>query len=114
LLGNEAGELVGIITRGDVVKAFEWSRDESVTVLDAGKSEVIVAYPDETLYDAIAKLLRHNIGRLPVVEREAPKRVVGYLGRASILSARERFHREEDLRQSGAAFRTAARTSQNS
>ncbi|MGH8163611.1 MAG: chloride channel protein, partial [Rhodanobacteraceae bacterium] len=73
LLGNEAGELVGIITRGDVVRAFEHSRDETVTVLEAGESELVVTYPDETLYDAIAKLLRNDIGRLPVVDRAAPK-----------------------------------------
>ncbi|MGH8102411.1 MAG: chloride channel protein, partial [Chthoniobacterales bacterium] len=87
LLGNENGELVGIITRGDVVRAFERSRDLSVTVLDAGSSNLIVAYGDETLHDAMARMLRHNIGRLPVVERTNAKRVIGYLGRASILGA---------------------------
>jgi CBS domain-containing protein len=88
LLGNENGELVGIITRGDVVRAFERSRDLSVTVLDAGSSNLIVTYGDETLHDAMARMLRHNIGRLPVVERTNAKRVIGYLGRASILGAR--------------------------
>ncbi|HMJ06262.1 MAG TPA: CBS domain-containing protein, partial [Chthoniobacterales bacterium] len=104
-LANDSGELAGIITRGDVVRAFESSRDETVTVVDAGQTELVVAYPDETLYDAIAKLLRNNIGRLPVVERAAPKIAVGYLGRAAILSARQRYHREEDVRESGAAIR---------
>jgi len=90
LLGNEAGELVGIITRGDVVRAFDRSRDETLTVLEAGQSELVVTYADETLHDAIGKLLRHNIGRLPVVDRASPKKVVGYLGRAGILAARQR------------------------
>ena len=101
LLGNENGELVGIITRGDVVRAFERSRDLSVTVLDAGSSKLIVAYGDETLHDAMARMLRHNIGRLPVVDRTNAKRVIGYLGRASILGARERYHREEEERERG-------------
>jgi len=101
LLGNENGELVGIITRGDVVRAFERSRDLSVTVLDAGSSKLIVAYGDETLHDAMARMLRHNIGRLPVVDRTNAKRVIGYLGRASILGARERYHREEEQRERG-------------
>ena len=109
LLVNDNGELAGIITRGDVVRAFEHSRDETVTVVDAGQTELVVAYPDETLYDAIAKLLRNNIGRLPVVERAAPKIAVGYLGRAAILSARQRYHREEDVRESGAAIRRETR-----
>jgi len=109
LLGNEAGELVGIITRGDVVRAFERSRDETLTVLEAGQTNLVVTHPEETLYDAIAKLLRHNIGRLPVVERSAPKKVVGYLGRAGILAARQRYHHEEDVRERGANLRNAGR-----
>ena len=101
LLGNEGGELLGIITRGDVVRAFERSRDASVTVLDVGSTNLIVAYEDETLHDAIARMLRHDVGRLPVVDRGNEKRVVGYLGRASILAARERYHRDEQLRERG-------------
>jgi CBS domain-containing protein len=92
---------VGIITRGDVVRAFDRSRDSKTTVLDVGSSNLIVAYEDETLHDAIARMLRHDIGRLPVVERSNAKKVIGYLGRASILSARERYHREEELRERG-------------
>ncbi len=109
LLGNETGELVGIITRGDVVRAFERSRDDTLTVLEAGQTDLVVAYPDETLYDVIAKLLRNDIGRLPVVDRADPRKVVGYLGRAGILHARQRYHREEDVRESGATIRSAAR-----
>jgi CBS domain-containing protein len=64
-----------------------------------------VTYPEETLHDAIAKLLRHNIGRLPVVQHSEPSKAVGYLGRAGILAARERYHTEEDIRQRGAEIR---------
>jgi CBS domain-containing protein len=92
---------VGIITRGDVVRAFERSGDPSVTVLDVGSTNLIVAYEDETLHDAIARMLRHDVGRLPVVDRANEKRVVGYLGRASIMAARERYHRDEQLRERG-------------
>lgn len=101
LLGDEKGDLLGIITRGDVVRAFDRSRDEKLTVLAAGSQNLRVAYPDETLHDAVARMLRHDIGRFPVVERANEKKVVGYLGRASILAARERYHREEDVRARG-------------
>lgn len=114
LLGNEVGELVGIITRGDVVRAFERSRDHTLTVMEAGQTELVVTYPDETLYDAIAKLLRNNIGRMPVVDRAAPKRVIGYLGRAGILAARQRHHREEDVRERGVTIRNAAQQARKS
>ncbi len=101
LLGDEHGDLAGIITRGDVVRCFERSRDETLTVGEAGSTELIVAYPDETLHDAMAKMLKHDIGRLPVVERTNNKKAVGYLGRASIMGARARYHREEEFRSRG-------------
>jgi CIC family chloride channel protein len=101
LLGDEHGNLTGIITRGDVVRSFERSRDHTLTVGEAGSTNLIVAYPDETLHDAMAKMLRHDIGRMPVVERTNEKKAVGYLGRASLLAARQRYHTEEELRSRG-------------
>lgn len=101
LLADENGDLAGIITRGDVVRAFDRSHDESLTVLDAGSAILRVAYPDETLHDVVARMLRHDIGRLPVVDRANEKKVIGYLGRSGILAARERYHREEELRARG-------------
>jgi hypothetical protein len=46
-------------------------------------------------------MLERDVGRLPVVERKNPGCVVGYLGRAAILSARMKFHEEENIRQRG-------------
>jgi CIC family chloride channel protein len=46
-------------------------------------------------------MFQQNVGRLPVVERNNPTRIVGYLGRSSILSARMRLHEEEHVRQRG-------------
>ena len=76
----------------------------------AGSTDLVVTYPEETLHDAIAKLLRHDIGRLPVVEQSEPTTVVGYLGRAGILAARERYHQEEDIRQRGTSIRRTGQT----
>jgi hypothetical protein len=46
-------------------------------------------------------MLNRNVGRLPVVERKKQTKIVGYLGRASILSARMKIHEEENIRQKG-------------
>jgi CIC family chloride channel protein len=46
-------------------------------------------------------MLRHDVGRLPVVDRANEKSVVRYLGRGSIMAARERYHRDEQLRERG-------------
>jgi chloride channel protein, CIC family len=72
-----------------------------MTVLDVGKENLIVAYPDELLSDAVAKMVKHNIGRLPVVDRDHPRKLVGYLGRAAIMSARLKHLEEESLREPG-------------
>jgi H+/Cl- antiporter ClcA/CBS domain-containing protein len=93
--------LAGIITRGDVLRALHDNPGGSQSVLAAGSSTVIVTYPDELLRDAIRKMLKNDVGRLPVVERSDPARVVGYLGRACILAARLREHEEEDVRERG-------------
>jgi CIC family chloride channel protein len=92
------GRLVGMITRGDLVKAIGQNGDRSV--LEAGSRNLIVAYPDEILREAVTRMLKNNIGRLPVVSRADPLRLVGYLGRSSILEARLRLE-EEQTREPG-------------
>jgi CBS domain-containing protein len=69
--------------------------------LEAGKTDLIVAHADEPLHDAIARMLQNDVGRLPVVDRNNPRRAVGYLGRASILAARSRHLEEEETRERG-------------
>jgi len=101
---DEKGELAGIITRSDLMKAMERTRDQ-VTVLQAGTASVVVGYPDELLRDAVKRMLDHGIGRLPIVERGNPKRLVGYLGRAGVMAARVRMFEEEHLRERGRAAR---------
>ncbi|HWX22538.1 MAG TPA: chloride channel protein [Candidatus Binatia bacterium] len=98
---DEENQLIGIITRGDIVRALRRNQAAGMTVAEAGSTELAVAFPDEPLHAALTKMLNHNVGRLPVVERNNPTRVVGYLGRAALLSARMRIHEEENLRQRG-------------
>jgi H+/Cl- antiporter ClcA len=98
---DEAGRLVGMITRGDVLRALDEGIGDGASVMDAGNTDVVVAYPDEILRDAVNKMLRNNIGRLPVVSREDNRRLVGYLGRANLMIARSRQLQEEDQRERG-------------
>lgn len=55
-----------------------------MTVLGAGSRDLIVTHPDEVLQEAVVKMLRADIGRLPVVDRNDPRRLVGYLGRPGV------------------------------
>lgn len=95
------GKLAGVITRGDVMRALDQDPNGTITVLDAGTRDPIVAYPDETLHEASAKMLHRNVGRLPVVERGDATRIVGYLGRPGIMAARLRRLEDEHVREPG-------------
>jgi CBS domain-containing protein len=101
LLVDEGGQLLGIITRGDLLRAMEQKTDLEATVLDAGSRELIVAYPDEVLHDAVTKMVQNDLGRLPVVTREQPTRPIGYLGRSNVMKARVRWLNEEHVRERG-------------
>ncbi len=72
-----------------------------MTVLEAGSKKLVVTYPDEVLYDAAARMLRANVGRMPVVSRKDPRDIVGYLGRSGIMAARLRRLDEEHVREPG-------------
>jgi len=96
------GELAGIVTRADILRVLqEGGAVNTLTVREAASADVVVVYPEDTLHDAIAKMLKRNIGRLAVVDPAQPRRVVGYIGRADILAARLRRHEEEETRERG-------------
>jgi CIC family chloride channel protein len=70
----------------------------------------VVVFMDESLRDAADEMVRHGIGRLPVVTRAAPRRAVGMLTRSDLLRAhgqrlRELHHTEPvlQLRRAGSA-----------
>ncbi|HZZ59545.1 MAG TPA: chloride channel protein, partial [Opitutaceae bacterium] len=93
--------LVGIVTRGDLVRAFARDPGGTASVLAAGTKAPAVAFPDETVDTALDRMLRRGCGRLPVVSRGDPRKVVGYLGRAAILNARLQRISEEYEREPG-------------
>lgn len=101
LIVDEEEHLTGIITRGDLLAALDEPAGAEMTVLQAGTSTPIVAYPDEILHDALNRLLQNDIGRLPVVSREDPRRIVGYLSRGAILRSRQHRIYEEHSREPG-------------
>jgi len=95
------GRLAGIVTRSDLMRATEREYGGSRTVLEAGSSQLVVGYEDELLRDAVARMLGRGIGRLLIVDRADPGRLIGYLGRAGIMKARVRLFEEEHLRERG-------------
>jgi chloride channel protein, CIC family len=98
---DHAGHLVGMVTRSDMLRALDKDASGRLTVLEAGTKDPIVVYPDELLAEAVERMLRHDIGRLPVVSREEPDHVIGYLGRSQVMAARARRLEEEYVREPG-------------
>ena len=100
IVGSD-GHIVGIVTESDLLRALEKDPKGNMSVVDAGSSKLIVAFPDELVFEALLRMLQNNIGRLPVVAREDPLRMVGYLNRSSILGAWTRHLEEEGIREHG-------------
>ncbi|MCC6455215.1 MAG: chloride channel protein [Caldilineaceae bacterium] len=101
LILDENDELTGLITRGDIVEALQDGLNANRRVLEAGTDNLVVTYPDETIHDALNKMQRNDIGRLPVVDRHNPRKLVGYLGRAALLEARLHRLDEEAVMEPG-------------
>jgi CIC family chloride channel protein len=95
------GKLVGVVTQGDLLRALEEDPTGKTKVVDAGGHTPIVAFSDERAFDALFRMLQNNIGRLPVVTRQDPQRMVGYLNRSSIFSVWTRQMEEEGVREHG-------------
>ncbi len=98
---DDEGKLAGLITRGDVLRALDQDSEGLLTVLEAGSKDLVIAFPDEMISEASDKMLRNDIGRLPVVERGDPRKLVGYLGRNGVMAARLRRLNEEHVREPG-------------
>ncbi len=78
------GLLVGVVTRRELLTA---TLDESRPVRSLLQHGPIVAFDDSTLRDAADVMVRHHIGRLPVVKRDAPRQVVAIITRSDLLMA---------------------------
>jgi H+/Cl- antiporter ClcA len=95
---DEAGRVVGMVSRADVLR---WTRDElaeDTALFDMDSAEPLVtAFADELVGDLADRMMRANAGRAPVVER-ATRKLVGLVARRDLLSARARYWTEEQER----------------
>ena len=93
--------LQGLVTQGDLLRALQMDPEGKSSVLDAGARSLVVAYPDERVFDAVTKMLENNIGRLPVVDRNDPQAMVGYINRANVMGSWRGHLHEESVREHG-------------
>jgi CIC family chloride channel protein len=86
---DENGRLSGILTVQDIERA-QASAPESQKPKLVGECctrSLLVAHPDETLAAALHRLSVRDIGRLPVVARDDPQRLLGVLRRSAMIRA---------------------------
>ncbi|MBI2435770.1 MAG: chloride channel protein, partial [Candidatus Hydrogenedentes bacterium] len=83
---DENKELLGVVALSDLDRALTEGILER-TVGDICSTNLLVAYPDETLEDAMHHFGARDVGRMPVVDRRDPKRLLGLLGRSDIIRA---------------------------
>ena len=78
------GRLWGIVTLKDIrdkVKQGELDK----TISEIATSNLIIAYPDESLNTVLQRLATKDIGRLPVVSREDSRKILGIITRSDIV-----------------------------
>ncbi len=80
---NARGKLVGILSLQDIDRA----ENKEVNVKEVYTRDVLTAFPDETLSDALRRMSERDIGRLPVVSREDKQKLLGVLRRADVIHA---------------------------
>lgn len=80
---NDVGTLVGVITQREILAATV----RSSKIGDHLQTLPRYVYDDCTVRQAADHMVNHEIGRLPVVNREGKPRIVGILTRSDILSA---------------------------
>jgi chloride channel protein, CIC family len=83
---NQGADLVGMITRKDIVEALTAGKTD-VPIREIMTKDIAICFPDDTLKAVLQKLGEKEIGRIPVVERENPRHLVGLITRENIISA---------------------------
>ena len=84
----EEGKAVGIVTMSDLLRVPS-DQMPSTPLSSVMTKSLLVAYPDETLFGALARMTDHGVGRLPVVSKETGV-LVGIITRTDVMKAYER------------------------
>ncbi|WP_254506710.1 chloride channel protein [Anatilimnocola floriformis] len=90
---DERMRLIGVLTRRNLLAATEAA---DTPLRNLVTRFPIYVYDTSTARDAADHMVRHDVGRLPVVSRANPKLLVGIVTRSDILSVYERRLRETE------------------
>jgi chloride channel protein, CIC family len=74
----EEGRILGIVAKQDALRHTHEDHS-ALRVADIMGCNLIVTYPDESLFEAMNKMISNHISQLPVVQRDSPDRTLGML-----------------------------------
>jgi CIC family chloride channel protein len=94
---DEQGNLFGIVTVADLRKVTRQKLPPTTPIASIATRDLVVVYPDQTLNAALRQFALADVGRMPVVERGDPHKLLGMLRRTDIVKAYQRgtMRREE-------------------
>jgi len=72
------GRLVGVVAKLDVIRRLCQDNPETL-VGDIMSTKLVVTYADESLFDAMNKMIANHISQLPVVGKNNPDKLLGLL-----------------------------------
>ena len=84
---DKDGNFCGMVTLSDIEAVMSKGKPEGITVGDIASKSVILAYPDQYLHDVLVSSGTRDVGRIPVVDRNNPKHLLGVLRRHDIIRA---------------------------
>ena len=86
---DRQGQLWGMITVTDLNRAIGNNLPRRTTVAEIAtpRDQLLVAFPDETMNEALTRMARRGLGRLPVVSRHDPNHLLGLIRRPDIIRA---------------------------
>ncbi|MBV8808337.1 MAG: chloride channel protein, partial [Acidobacteriaceae bacterium] len=98
---NENKELIGVVSRNHLLKSFEdmYHRPADLHLAEIVKRDPVLAYADEPLRVVVYRMVETGFTRMPVVDSQDSKRLLGMISLHDLLQARSRHLEEERARE---------------
>jgi H+/Cl- antiporter ClcA len=84
---DSGGAVVGLLTRRDLLAP---TTDETTQLGDLIRRAPVVAYESNSLREVADLMVHQRVGRVPIIEADGSRRVIGILSRSDLLAAHER------------------------
>jgi len=84
---DDQGQLAGVVSLSDCLKAFEQKDSVGLTALDIGTRNMVTVTADDNLFRALTKIIHGDFSILPVIAAPGSRKLLGVISRRDIMSA---------------------------